>query len=360
MRTLVLLTAGGWCKDGTGLSVLPAQVGLLDAIARQKRFRLVGQHDAARLHDVAAMRRDESHVRILFDEEDRRPLGVDLFDDAEDRLHHLRRESERRFIEQQHLRLRHQCARDREHLLLAARQRPRVLLDPVLQHREEREDAVVFGLLNFVFAQIRPELEVVLHRQVREDAATLGHMRDAHRGHRVRLASADRGAVVEHIARFRLEQTADRAQRRRLARAVRADERDDLALLHVETDAVQRGDLAVADRKIVDAENHAHSSTVSAGSPRYASMTTGFERTSAGVPCAIVLPKFSTRMRSQMPITSSMLCSMSRIAMSKRSRMSWIVSISERVSLSLSPAAGSSSRSSFGFAASARAISSRR
>src|SRR4051794_14978397 len=68
---------GAQCTDRSVCATLPAEVRLLDAIARQKRFRVVGQHDAAGLHDIAAMGRHEGHVRILFDEEDRRSLGVD-------------------------------------------------------------------------------------------------------------------------------------------------------------------------------------------------------------------------------------------------------------------------------------------
>ena len=53
-----------------------------------------------------------------------------------------RREAERRLVEQQQLGLRHQRAADREHLLLAAGQRPALLLLALLQAREERVDAV--------------------------------------------------------------------------------------------------------------------------------------------------------------------------------------------------------------------------
>ena len=130
-------------------------------------------------------------MRVLFDEEDRRPLGVDLADDAEDRLHHLRRQAERRLVEEQHLRLRHQRARDGQHLLLAAGERSGVLLDALLQHREEREDPLVLRLLDLVLAQVGAELEVVAHGEVREDAAPLGHVRDAHRRDHVRLHAGD-------------------------------------------------------------------------------------------------------------------------------------------------------------------------
>ena len=60
---------------------------------------------------------------VLLDEQDRRALLVDLGDDREDLGDEHRREPHRRLVEQQHPRLGHQGAPDRQHLLLAAGQR---------------------------------------------------------------------------------------------------------------------------------------------------------------------------------------------------------------------------------------------
>ena len=54
----------------------------------------------------------------------------------EDLLHHERREAEGRLVEQQEPRPQHQRARDRQHLLLAARQRAGLLPPPLLEARE--------------------------------------------------------------------------------------------------------------------------------------------------------------------------------------------------------------------------------
>src|SRR6185436_17670441 len=169
-------------------------------------------------------------------------------------------------------------------------------------------------LLDLVLPQIRPEVEVVRDGEVREDAASFGDVRNAARGDDVRLHAGDVLPVERHAAPARLQQAGDRAQRRGLARAVRADERDDLALLHLEVDAVQRRNGSVADFEIMDRQKCGHRSAVSAGSPRYASMTCLFARIASGSSTAMVFPKLMTTIRSQMPITSSMLCSMRRIA----------------------------------------------
>ena len=53
-----------------------------------------------------------------------------------------RRQAERRLVEQQQARLRHQRAADRDHLLLSARQRARRRVELVAHRREQRADVV--------------------------------------------------------------------------------------------------------------------------------------------------------------------------------------------------------------------------
>ena len=93
--------------------------------------------------------------------------------------------------------------------------------------------------------------------------------------------------------------------------------------------------------------------------PRYASITSGFARTSSGVPSAILRPKLSTLTWSEIRITRLMWCSTSSTVSSWSSRSRRMKSPSSSTSSWLSPPAGSSSRRSRGFAASARAISTR-
>ena len=73
------------------------------------------------------------------DHEDRRPF-VDLADDVKDLLDISRRQSHRRLVHAQQFGVRHQRPADRNHLLLAARQRAGELAQPLLDPRKERED----------------------------------------------------------------------------------------------------------------------------------------------------------------------------------------------------------------------------
>ena len=77
-------------------------------------------------------------------------------------------------------------------------------------------------------------------------------------------------------------------------------------------------------------------------------MTCGLARTSAGAPSAMTSPWSSTVIRSLMPMTTRMSCSMSRTVSPSSARSLRMKSVISRVSLVFMPAVGSSSRSSFG------------
>src|SRR5207237_390766 len=93
--------------------------------------------DPAALHDVAELRDGERHVGVLLHQQHGGLLLlVDLRDDAEDLLHQQRREPERRLVEEDQPRSRHQRAADRQHLLLAAGEVTGDLPAPLAQPRE--------------------------------------------------------------------------------------------------------------------------------------------------------------------------------------------------------------------------------
>ena len=91
----------------------------------------------------------------------------------------------------------------------------------------------------------RAHLEVLEHGHPREELAPLGRLRDAARDDVVRRLVGDVLAAEADPAAPRMVEPVDRAQRRRLAGAVRAEQCDDLALAHLEGDALQRVDRAV-------------------------------------------------------------------------------------------------------------------
>ena len=66
-------------RDGRGEpEQLLAEVGLAHLLVVAQRLGVVGERDAAGLEHVAAVRRVERHQRVLLDEQDGRPLLVDL------------------------------------------------------------------------------------------------------------------------------------------------------------------------------------------------------------------------------------------------------------------------------------------
>src|SRR2546427_704652 len=89
--------------------------------------------------------------------------------------------------------------------------------------------------------------------------------------------------------------------------------------------------------------------------PRYTAWTSAWDRISAGVPSARMAPWWSTVMRSEISITTFILCSTTTTVRSAAMRR--ISAMVRSVSSGLMPAVGSSSSSSLGSQASAMAIS---
>ena len=98
--------------------------------------------DPAIDHDIAAMGELERVIRALLHEEDGQPvIGVERADCREDLLDDQRGEAERRLVEQEQLRAAHQRPCDRQHLLLASRQRAAALMLARLEQGKQRVDA---------------------------------------------------------------------------------------------------------------------------------------------------------------------------------------------------------------------------
>jgi hypothetical protein len=151
---------------------------------------------------------------------------------------------------------RHQCAPDRAHLLLAAGHRPRVLRATLVEPRKELEHAVhVGGEVLLVRALEGAHLEVLRHGHPRKQAASFGALRDPTLDDRMRAGGGDVAALeLDRTLSWTVEPV-DRAQRRGLAGAVRTDERDDLAGLDAERDALERVDRPVVDVDVVELED---------------------------------------------------------------------------------------------------------
>src|SRR6266567_913713 len=121
----------------------------------------------------------EGMKRVLLDQEDGELLlDVEGADDLENLPGDERGEPERRLVEQQEARPAHERARDRQHLLLAARERAAALVEPLAQPRKQDEDAVEIGVEIAALAEGCAHLQVLQDAHAHEDAAALRRLRD--------------------------------------------------------------------------------------------------------------------------------------------------------------------------------------
>src|SRR5690606_14341780 len=117
-----------------------AEVECLDVLVLAHLGAGAFEHDAPVLEHVAVVGDGQRHLGVLLDDEEGQPLLVaQALDQREDLGDDERREPERRLVEQDEARLRHQRAADHQHLLLAARQ---IARDAVAQLRQPGEIAV--------------------------------------------------------------------------------------------------------------------------------------------------------------------------------------------------------------------------
>ena len=97
---------------------------------------------------------------------------------------------ERWFVEHQQLRAAHQRAPNRQHLLLAARQGAAALVQPLLEARKQRRDALEILLEVCAAVDLGAHLQVFEHGHAREDAPAFRRLCDAQMGDLVRLHAA--------------------------------------------------------------------------------------------------------------------------------------------------------------------------
>ncbi len=194
----------------------------------------------------------EGQVGVLLDQQHGETvLLVEPLDELEQLLGDQWGETEARLVAQQQLRPAHQRPGDGQHLLLAARQRARLLGTPI---GEPRERLVPQGEIHVdlaVATHVGAGAQVVLDREIGERAAALGHLGDAEAHDRI-------GRALDDALPHELDRTLARdharhgAHRRGLAGTVGAEDHRHLALLHLEIDLVQHLDRAVPGREARD------------------------------------------------------------------------------------------------------------
>jgi hypothetical protein len=184
------------------------------------------------------------------DHEDGRPGAVDAVEQLHDPNGRVRVEVARRLVADEERRVVDERARDRDALLLAARELvgERVRLVRETDHRQH-----LWHLLADRRAVLALHLQRVGHvlgggaarqqLEVLEDAADVA----AQHRHLRRLEAAELAAADHHLAARRLELLQQQPDQRRLPRAGGADDEHELALVDVERDVVQRDHVRVVD-----------------------------------------------------------------------------------------------------------------
>ncbi len=193
--------------------------------------------------DALAERLDVGHV-VARQQHRRAVTPVVLGDERADALLHRHVETDRRLVEEEHLRQVKQRTDDLDLHPLAEREVPHGLVHEIGD--VEQLDQLVPRLRELLARQAVDgpvELERVERRQIPLELVAVAH---DERDPAQELTLALRGYASEHarLARRRIEQAGEHLQRRRLAGTVRAEEADHLARPDVERDAVDRAHLA--------------------------------------------------------------------------------------------------------------------
>src|SRR6185503_4184980 len=131
-----------WRQLAASDAASTAKVGLPEVLVLRELASQSFEDEPRCREDVAAVGDRECQVRMLLDDQHCDAGLVDVLEDREAALYEDRRQAHRRLVHQQQLRLRHQRAPHRHHLLLPARERPGELAPPFVQQREQRVDAL--------------------------------------------------------------------------------------------------------------------------------------------------------------------------------------------------------------------------
>src|SRR5205085_1107495 len=148
-----------------------AEIGARDALVAAQLVGGAAEHDATLLEDVPAIGDGERRLRHLLDDQEREAVVTQTRERLEYLGHETRRQPERRLVEQQQPGPRHQRTRDREHLLLAARERAGELVLALAQDRKVPDVPLDVRVDLRVTTAVGAEPQVVPHALVGKDHA---------------------------------------------------------------------------------------------------------------------------------------------------------------------------------------------
>src|SRR5437764_714465 len=137
-------------------------------------LRRAVEHDAAVPHDQRAVRDRHRDRELLLDQQHRHAARLERLQVLAHHFHDLGREALGGFVDDDQVRVAHERAAQREHLLLAPGQHTRFGVLPLLQAREHAVH-VVERPAPLVLRALLPQHQVLVHRELGEDVAVLRH-----------------------------------------------------------------------------------------------------------------------------------------------------------------------------------------
>src|SRR4029450_5425384 len=156
-----------------------SEVGVADGLVLGQLGARPLERHVPHLEDVSTARGAQRELRVLLDDEDGETLLlVQVAENPEDLPHDDRREPERRLVEEEETRPRHQRSGNREHLLLPAGERSGLLSAATLDPGEVAAHALV-DLGEPAAVEIGAEAKVLVNRELPEDAAAFGDVRNS-------------------------------------------------------------------------------------------------------------------------------------------------------------------------------------
>jgi hypothetical protein len=106
--------------NGRYTLILHPQIGFFDLGILKEFLTVAFHHDLAVFEDVTSVAHAERDLDILLNEQDGRPVLVNVADGVKNLFHQNGRQTQGRFVEHQEFRPRHQSSTNGKHLLLPA------------------------------------------------------------------------------------------------------------------------------------------------------------------------------------------------------------------------------------------------
>jgi len=221
-------------------------------LVAQQSLSSAGQGDPAGFQDIGAMGDPERLVDVLFHEENRHALLVDLLDDVEDEFYKEWSQAEGGLVEQEKSRIGHESPGNGEHLLFAPRHGPPQLFGPFHEAGEELKTAVHVRLpVPFGTLDKGAHTQVLEDGHFGENLSPLRDLDDSQLHHLMGLQLPQVDAVEVDGTGIPLYQPGDILQGGRLAGAVCTDNGDDLSPVHLQVNTPEDLEIAVAEIEFV-------------------------------------------------------------------------------------------------------------